>query len=246
MAQELTSVDSICFNSKITNYSIDASGGLYISLEGGSITKYSASLDSLFTFSPTKVGNTTLLEASNGLVIFAYYDFFQEYVITDRFLSRPVRTKLSSSSLDYIDLATQSLDNNIWLIENAGFRLIKYNVGVDRIEIETALNTVIDTQENDFTFIKEYHNQVFLVDKNSGIYVFDNLGNFSKKIEAKTDKCSFQGNLIIYLEENEMVMLDLYAGAETRKKVINNNLIGVLKHANSNYYLTSTCLYRTY
>lgn len=245
-AQTQIKTDSICFNKKVIDYSIDATGSIFLSFEGGEITKYTANLDSLFTYSPTKVGNTKLLEAGNGLIIFAFYDFFQEYVLTDRFLSRPTRTKLSNSSIDYIDLATQSQDNNIWLVENSGFRLVKFNVALNRIEFETALNTVIDSPYNNFTFIKEYQNQVFLIDENSGIYVFDNLGNFSKFIPATTNKCMFEKNEIFYLENNEIIKVDIYSDQKNIEDVLYINIIGIMKYANNTYFIAPTCLYRTH
>ena len=245
-AQNLINNDSICFRKKIIDYSMDATGSIFLSFEGGSITKFSSNLDSLLTFSPAKTGNTKLLEAGSGLIIFAFYDFFQEFLLTDRFLSRPTRTKLSNSSLNYVDIATPSLDNNIWLIENSGFRLIKYNVALNRIEFETTLTTIISNPESNFTFIKEYQNQVFLVDKNSGIYIFDNLGNYSKKISANTTKCSFETNNIIYLEQNEIVTEGIYSTIKERKVIKMEEITGVMKHKNNTYYVSATCLFRIY
>lgn len=238
--------DTVFFEQTIIDYSLDATGSIFISFEGGSISKYSANLDSLFTYSPTKLGNTTLLESGTGLIIFAFYDFFQEYLITDRFLARPVRTKLSSSFIDYIDIATQSQDNNIWLVETSNFRLIKYNVTVDRIEIETALNTIIDSPNNSFTFIKEYQNQVFLIDENSGIYVFDNLGNYSKFIPAKTKKCSFEQNYITYIEGNELVDLDIYSNNEERTSSELEGVWGIMKYKSNLYFITDNSIIRHY
>jgi hypothetical protein len=245
-AQNKFEKDSVCFNNRIVDYSIDATGSIFLSFEGGSITKYSSTLDSLFTFSPSKVGDTKLLESGNGLIIFAFYDYFQEYILTDRFLSRPTRTKLSNSSIDYVDLATQSLDNNLWLIENSSFRLIKFNVALNRIEIETSLSTIIDSPENNFTFIKEYQNQVFLIDENSGIYIFDNLGNFSRFIAAKTNKCTFENDTIIFLEKNELVRIGIYSDVEKRTKIEMDNNLGIMIKGNSIYLLTTTCLFITH
>ncbi len=242
-AQNRESNDTLFFKQQLIDYSMDASGGIFLSFEGGSITKYSPTLDSLFTYSPSKQGNTTLLESGTGLVIFAFYEFFQEYLITDRFLARPVRTKLASFFIDYIDIATQSQDNNIWLVETSNFRLLKYNVTVNRIETETILNTIIDTPNNHFTFIKEYQNQVFLVDEHSGIYVFDNLGNFSRKIKAFTKKVNFQKNDMYYLENDTLITIGLYNNEKHVTLFSENNLTGVLKNKNYTYLITTTRLF---
>ncbi len=244
-AQNYQFKDSVLFKHRIIDYSMDATGSIFLSFEGGSITKYSSTLDSLLTYSPLKVGDTKLLESGTGLVIFAFYDFFQEYLITDRFLARPTRTRLNSS-IDYIDIATQSQDNNIWLVENSTFRLIKYNVTLNQVEIEMALNTVVDNPDNDFTFIKEYQNQVFLVDKNSGIYVFDNLGNFSKFISAKTSKCTFEKNIITYMEEGIMVNLDIYSNSEERSLITETGVLGIMHYKSDLYYVKKKSLKRYY
>ncbi|MCF6360665.1 MAG: hypothetical protein L3J29_07875 [Cyclobacteriaceae bacterium] len=246
LGQTTQQSDTLFFSQTIIDYSIDATGSIFLSFEEGSITKYSSALDSLFTYSPTKLGNTKLLESGTGLVIFAFYDFFQEYLITDRFLARPTRTKLSNTSIDYIDIATQSLDNNIWLVENTEFRLIKYNVSFNRIEIEIPLNTIIDNPDNDFSFIKEYQNQVFLVDKNKGIYVFDNLGNFSKLIIAKTNKCTFEKNMITYLENGDLINMDIYSNTQERSTITTAGVWGVMKYRSNLYYVKNKSLIRYY
>lgn len=236
-SQIMSLKDSLTFQKPITDYSIDVSGNVYLAFEGGSITKYSSKLDSLFTYSPIKTGNISLLEAGSGLRIFAFYDFYQEYLITNRFLTQPVSTKLSDSSLDYVEIATQSQDNNIWLVENTGLRLIKYNPNTKTIDIESFLGSIIDSNNPDFTFVREYQNQVFLVDKNSGIYVFDNLGNYSKKIAAKTEKCSFYDDKIVYLQNNELVVSNLYSSGQTVEKLKVKNIKGALLYKNELYLI---------
>ena len=57
------------------------------------------------------------------------------------------------------------------------------------------------------------------MDKNSGIYVFDNLGNFSRKIPVKTDKCLFYSTKITYVQGNELIVSDLYKQDEIREKI---------------------------
>lgn len=237
--------DSLNFNQNIIDYSMDTSGNIFLSFEGGTITKFSSSLDSLFSYSPLKVADTKLLEAGTGLVIFAFYDFFQEYLLTDRFLTRPTRSKFPTS-IGYIDIATQSLDNNIWMIESANFSLVKYNVQLLRIEIETLLNTVVESDNNSFTFIKEYQNQVFLVDENSGIYVFDNLGNFSNLIQAKTKKVGFYSSKMLYLEDHKLITKDIYTNNKEVRVITEQGVIGVAKHKSNSYYIKHRSIVRVF
>lgn len=242
MGQRKSVSDTLYFDKKITDYSIDATGNIYVAQEGGSISKYSNNFDSLMTYSPTQVGNVRLLEAGGGLRIFAFYDFYQEYLLLNRFLTQPVLTKLSDSSLDFVEIATQSLDNNLWLVENTGFRLIKFNISTHKIELEISLSSIMDTSSNSLTYLREYQNQVFLIDEHSGIYLFDNLGNFTRKIPAKTSKCSFYGDNIFYVENNKVVQLNMYTAEKVIKILSNSKVKGVLASKNHLYYVQPKCI----
>lgn len=242
--QSKSHIDTLSFEKNITDYSIDASGNIYVALEGGSIRKYSGELDSLITYSPSKVGNVRLLEAGGGLRIFAFYDFYQEYLLLDRFLTQPVLTKLSDSSLDFVEIAAPSQDNNVWLIENTGLRLIKYNVTTHSIDIETSLSSIIEKKSNSFTYIKEYQNQVYLVDERNGIYIFDNLGNYLKRIAAQTKTCSFFGNNIYYVQDNGVIKLNIYTGDKSVIPIKSQAIEGVLVYKDHLYYILSHYIIR--
>lgn len=206
-----------------------------MSFKDGSITKYSTDLDSLLSFSPTKIGSIDDLEAWHGFKVFSFYQQFQEYAIFDRYLSRENRYQMSSSSLDFVNIATISSDEDIWLIEQNGLRLIKYNTNVREPVIEVPLEFIIDPLNYNLTYIQEYQNLVFIVDENSGIYIFDNLGNYLNKIEAQgISRCSFSDDNLIYWDKNLLIMLNLY---DNSKKQIalqhRDQSIGVLIYENN-------------
>ena len=50
---------------------------------------------------------------------------------------------------------------------------------------KVALDLMLGNQPHEVIYLKEYQNLLYLVDKNSGIWVFDNLGNFKKKLNYK-------------------------------------------------------------
>ena len=237
-------VDSLKVKNTITDYSIDVSGNIYLAFEGGSITKYGPDLDSLFTYSPIQVGNVRLLEAGSGLRIFAFYDSYQEYLVTDRFLTQPILTKLNASALEFVEIANQSQDNKIWLVENSGLRLVKYDPATKTILIETFLSPIVEAEEPSFTFVREYQNQVFLVDSHSGIYVFDNLGNYLRKIDARTKKCTFFGNEILFMEEGQLIISDLYGTDKTTQKISDSKALGVLLYKNNLYTIEPKGVYQ--
>jgi hypothetical protein len=221
--------DSLFFNTEITTFSQDRSGNIFLTFRGGAITKYSPSMDSLISFSPEKLGDISLLEAWHGFQIFAFYQEFQEFVLLDRFLTRDTRYPLSQSKGNYVDMCTIRSDQNLWIFEENQLRLIKLNLNIRAIDIETPLEFILDANAHSITFLREYQNLVFLVDELSGIYVFDNIGNYLRKIDAPgIVNCSFQGEHLFYLLDNEIHDIDLYKGDHDITTINSGDFIGVL------------------
>jgi hypothetical protein len=204
-------IDSVVINDEINAFSQDRSGNIFISFKEGGITKYSPALDSIISYSPTKLGDITLLEAWHGFQIFSFYEDFQEYVLLDRFLTRDTRYPLSQSSSNYVDICTISSDQNLWVFEENQLRLAKINLNIREIEVEIPLEFIINANDHNIAYLREYQNLVFLVDNISGIYVFDNLGNYLRKINGSgINYCAFYKDDIYYLADNKIYINNLY------------------------------------
>lgn len=204
-------LDSLEVETTITAFSKNRSGDIFLAFSGGAITKYNGGLDSIISFSPSKIGDITLIEAGHGFQIFTFYSEFQEFAILDRFLTRDTRYNLSQTSANYIDNCTFSRDQNLWVFEENQMRLVKINLSIREVEVEVPLEFIIDSQDHKISFIKEYQNLVFIVDELSGIYIFDNLGNYLRKIAAQgVRQCSFNNDNLYFIAENELHILSLY------------------------------------
>ncbi len=221
--------DSLFFTTEITAFSQDRTGNIFLTFKGGAITKYSPSLDSVLSFSPEKLGDISLLEAWHGFQIFAFYQEFQEFVLLDRFLTRDTRYPLSQSAVNYVDMCAISSDQNLWIFEENQLRLIKLNLNIRTIDIEIPLEFILDANDNRITFLREYQNLVFLIDEFSGIYVFDNLGNYLRKIDAPgITNCSFKDEHLYYLQNNEIHDINLYQGDHEITTINPGDYLGVL------------------
>src|SRR5690606_16619173 len=78
-------------------------------------------------------------------------------------------------------------------------------------QIMTPLSNIIN---RDFIGrnLKEYQNFVFLSDENSGIYVFDNLGNYIKLLPfTSATFFNFHKSELYYLDNSQIVFYDLYS-----------------------------------
>ena len=208
--------DTLTLKQNITSSSVDRVGNLYLAFEDGTITQLNSKLDSIVSFNPTQAGEVTLLEAWHGFQIFAFYEEYQEYQLLNRFLTQETRYDLSDLIPDYVNLCTFSNNQNLWVFNEAGFKLMKINTFTREVLIDNPLEFLINEDEAQIIFMKEYQNKLFLLTKDSILYIFDNLGNYLNKIEASQiiDFC-FKKNTLFYLGTDSYTSLNLYTGSQT-------------------------------
>ncbi len=192
--------------------SYDRRGQIYLSDDKGNIYQYSPLGLEQVNFSPPRQGKLSILEAWHTQRIFTFYRDFQYYHLFDRFLVPTPDQRQTIPPAGFINIASLSADQQIWLVDDRDFSLKKYNPYSNEFSIVTPLNLMANLENYQFTFIREYQNRLFLVDKNSGILIFDNLGNYEQKIAAGgIDWIAFEKDEIQYLSDNTLILLHLYS-----------------------------------
>ena len=215
-SQELDFVYDVELHAKIVNVSVDNNGNLYLVSDKGLIYKYSRTGDSLLAFSPRKNASISLIEAGSGLRVFVFYQDFQEYILLDRFFRSSPHYSFNPAVIGFAALATISNDNNLWLLDQTDFSLKKYNIHANNLEIETPLDLIIDPDNYNISFMKEYQNFLFVSDKQLGLFMFDNIGNYKKKIPVKgIEYFNFAGDRMYYMKDGYLIFMNLYNGALT-------------------------------
>lgn len=211
--QTLIPIDSVLISTPISA-SVDRLNHIYTADKKGNLNQYN-NTQLVQTYSPQQTGNITLVEAWNPLKIFVFYADFQEYVFLDRFLSASQRFQAPELSR-FSGLMTLSNDNNLWIIDYINFGLKKFNINFGDYTINTPFDLILDPDKYEITFIREYQNLVFISDKNSGILVFDNLGNYLKKFEAEdVDYFSFKGEDLYFISGNDLIKVNIYSGEKS-------------------------------
>jgi hypothetical protein len=219
--QALQIIDSVEIeNEQVT---IDSYHNFYVSNFSGTIFRFDSTLSSVnktsnLVFSPEKNAAASLLDARNPLRLFVFYREFQEYLQLDRFLT-PVKTSnLNTQQLGFVRLAAPTGDNMLWILDDADFSLKKYDQQSEVVIFKTPLDLLLGTTNYDLRFMVEYQNQVFLVDKNSGILVFDNMGNFLRKIMIQgAIYCNFQHESICFTDSYKIFIQNIYT---TQQQII--------------------------
>lgn len=214
--QTLEFVRSIPFEG-IQQVSLDRYNFLYVSDQQGNIKKFDEEGKFQVLYSPAKVSNVALLEAWNTIKVFVFYREFQEYVILERFLTPRPNYVIDENAIGFARMATLASDYNLWMFDDADFSLKKYDQQYNKVLFSTPLDLILKPKDYDIKFMREFQNQLFISDINSGILVFDLFGNYKKKIPFQgVSFFSFFNDYLTFISGTQIVWFDLYGLSEIR------------------------------
>ncbi|WP_400193632.1 hypothetical protein [Hymenobacter sp. B81] len=191
--------------------SLDRRGNLYVADAKNNLRQFAPDGQPLAVYSPPLPGHTAQVEAWNTTKVLVFYDDRQELVFLDRFLAPISSTRLSELTDGQIRTATLAPDENLWLLNESDLRLSQFSPRQQRFSIQTPLDLLLGRQKPDFRFLREYQNNLYLVDRNSDVWVFDNLGNFRKRLPfTGLSTIGFRGDELYYLKDNRLHFFHLY------------------------------------
>lgn len=209
IGQTISLVEKILLSEEPVSASIDKADNIYIAGNKGSVFKYDKNGEMLFTYSPQRPGNIKNIEAQSTLNTFLFYEGLQEFRFLNRFMT--LITTQNFPSDVFARLATPSSDNNLWVFDDQDYTLKKINLNYFEADIATSLSNIV-SQNFEGNHLKEYQNFVFLSDANTGIYVFDNLGNYIKLIPLESvHYFNFYEDKVYFLNNSSLVFHDLYS-----------------------------------
>lgn len=202
--------------SSATTISQDRNGFVYLLDERLNLLRFDLLGRPVDTYSPPSRGRISSIHAWNPMKIVLFYEGSQELVLLDRFL-RPISTS------DLLDLqyegtakvAAPAADQGYWLFDETSLTLSKLNPDMRQVTIETPLNLLLNREQFDIRQLREYQNLVYLLDYNSGILVFDNLGNYKKLLpHTGLRHIGFRNNELYFVKEGKLYFYNLYTQKE--------------------------------
>lgn len=190
---------------------IDRLNNIYLADRRNNLHKFDDTGKLVATYSPPATGHIALIDAWSASKILLFYDDQQKAVFLDRFLT-PIGTIRLSDYVDgLIKAASFSSDNKLWAFNESNFSLHKIDLSFPETSRTVPLDLLLNKQQYDIRFIREYQNKVYLLDKASGIYVFDNMGNYQKKLPfSDLFYIGFRGDELYYLAEGKLHFFHLY------------------------------------
>jgi len=191
--------------------SLDRRGNFYVADEQDNIHQYGPDGQALNTYSPPLPGHTAQIEAWNSAKILVFYDDRQEILLLDRFMASITNVRLIDFVEGSIRVATLAPDDRLWMFNESDLTLRQFDPSLRRITLNTPLDLIIGRSKPDFRFLRQYQNNLYLVDRTSGIFVFDNLGNYRKKLPfTGLNYIGFRGDELYYLAGNQLHFFQLY------------------------------------
>ncbi|MGZ4090359.1 MAG: hypothetical protein ACXVNO_06540 [Bacteroidia bacterium] len=191
----------IVIKSKLDYFTTDNIGNVY-TVKDDELVKYLPTGKFFLRYSNLKLGNITTVDATNPLKLVLYYRDFQQIVFLDNQLSlnsEPV--SLEKLGYEQTDLVCASTNNGFWTYNKQNNELIRFNESSKKIAATGNLKQVLQADLNP-NFMTEHNGYLFLNSPETGIYVFDMFGAFSKIISLKDMKQFQVSDEIIYFKKD--------------------------------------------
>lgn len=211
---------------KIEKVSVDRLGNFFLAFRSGVIRKYDPQGKVMATLS-AKSGRTVpdLIEPWFHPSIFVFHKANHRLLTYDRNFELSDEATLDPSVAINPSLVCPTNDNKLLVFDKADYSVKKVNQFNHQIITEFYIDTT-QAVKPDFSFMREYQNLIFMQDKNSGLFIYSNVGKLVNQIKTTSGNFGFFGEELFYLQDNKIVFYDLYT--EKTRDIKCSNVIFVI------------------
>ena len=165
-----------------TAFNVDNLDNIYLINNTNQLKKISSNGDSAGIFNDVKrFGNPSSIDVTNPLKILLYYRNFSTVVVLDRLLNIRNTINFRKQNIFLANALVPSYDNNIWLFDEADYKLKKIDEDGTVLQESTGWRDLFDTVPSPVKLI-DRDNYVYLYDPEKGFYVFDYYGSFKQRL----------------------------------------------------------------
>lgn len=185
--------------------SFDTKDQVFISSLNGDIFQFDENGIRKNYFSPPRQGKLNQLEANWTVNIFSFSSDLQSFRIMDRFLNPISEGDFFGSEVNLAKAASLGNNNILWVWDESDLSLKRLDY-LRKLTLDSQpLNLILKTDLVNVQEIREFKNLLFMNIPDSGIYIFDNQGNFIKKLNIQNSGrlCFFQRHLY-WIEEDTL------------------------------------------
>lgn len=201
-------------------FSVDGRDQVFTANQQGNIQQYTSLGDSLNFYSPVLRAKLTKLEAFWTTTIFLFSADLQQYELLDRFLNPIASNRFRDDEVGVLRQATLGNGNVIWMLNETRLSLIKWDFRRNQLLQEQPLSLILQTSDLNVIDLVERKNLLFLQLENAGIYIFDNQGNFIRRLSSIPDVPVFISADYLYYISNDMLCKTNYLLEKTTFHVL--------------------------
>lgn len=181
-AQEYQLVQTI--ETEAHYFSTDKLQNIYLASPQNEVVKYDKTGKAIFRYNNNRLGDLTLIDASNPFKIGLFYPELGNLIFLDRTMTQTGDFRLFDFNLIQIDAIALAADNNIWIYDKLDFALKKIDQNGALVFESGDLSLTLDEPISP-NFLIEREQQIYVNDPNIGILVFDVFGQYEKTLEFK-------------------------------------------------------------
>lgn len=178
----------------------DHLSNIYLIAADNSLEKYDSTGVRVAHYSNNRLGKTAYADVSNPLKILLWFADFQTVVILDRTLNEMGQLHLSEAGFPAVRCVALAQDGNIWIYDDAGFRLLKISTTGTVLRESQPMNMVFPRRLA-ATCIRDNGETVFLSDPEQGISAFDQYGYLLRTYpDLKTNQFEVTGDWLVFMD----------------------------------------------
>jgi hypothetical protein len=171
----------------VVDYQVDRIGNVYYYDAKNILTKYETNIHRYTKFADLKNGKISSIDVSNPLRVLVFYADQGVVKFLDVNLTEINSLQIRNTYPDgWVSAVASSNNNGLWMYDNLNRRLLKLDEQLNIVFQSGDLYLVLSKKINPSTIV-EYHDELFMVDKKNGIFVFDLFGGYKKTIPIFVD-----------------------------------------------------------
>jgi hypothetical protein len=226
----------LVIKAKFDFFTVDNIGNIY-TIKEDELVKYLPNGKFFARYSNLKLGSISKVDATNPLKLVVYYRDFQQIVFLDNQLSvNSEIVSLEKLGYEQTDLVCASNNNSFWIYSKQNNELHRFNENSKEISATGNLKQILQNELSP-NFMLEHNGYLYLNSPETGIYVFDIFGTFSRIIAIKhLRQFQVNENIVYYQRDSIFCSYNYTLFEEACKTIPYWSKVQTLKYRNTKLY----------
>ncbi|HTO14178.1 MAG TPA: hypothetical protein VLZ83_00280 [Edaphocola sp.] len=203
--------DSLSLNSAKA-FNIDELNNIYIIQQDNSLVVYNLNGNIIATYQNIQDGDLSIVDARNPLKVLLYFPDFSKLIFLDRMMSIKSEISLNDFGFFNVNNVALSSDGKIWLFDEDRQQLIKIDELGNFLYKSDDIRSLIRQHLNPIGIV-ESDGMVYIINKDSGVYVFDLYANYLNHIILDNYRTlQVYHDILLYAQGNDLKIYQLKDG----------------------------------